>query len=112
MTGKFTNSFEPRLEKIGHTRRGGAAETQTGELRSLIDQMGLIAVAEFCSHSCGGARSKRLLLQDPMAFFLLESQRIPWVRRVAPLGPDYPRLAHEFGFSGNQIRLYRGILLQ
>jgi hypothetical protein len=50
--GKFTNSFAPRLGEIGHTARGDAAGTHTGELRNLIDQMGLIAVAEFCSHAC------------------------------------------------------------
>ena len=44
MLGKFTNSFAPRLGKIGHTLRGDAAGTHTGELRNLVDQMGLMAV--------------------------------------------------------------------
>ncbi len=56
MLGKFTNSLAPRLGKIGHTVRGDAAGTHTGELRNLIDQMGLIAVAEFCSHACRAER--------------------------------------------------------
>ena len=52
------------------------------------------------------------LLQNPIAFFLHESERITWVRRVAPLGPEYPCLANEIHPSTNQIHLDHGILLQ
>ena len=64
----------------------------------------------FCIQS--KAPSKRTLLQNPIAFFLHESERIPWVRRVGPLGPDYTRLANDFRFSASQIHLDRGILFQ
>jgi hypothetical protein len=60
----------------------------------------------------GDAHCKRALLQNPIAFFLYESERIPWVRRVAHLGPDYTCLANEFRPSTNQIHLDHGILLQ
>jgi hypothetical protein len=58
------------------------------------------------------ARWKRALLQNPIAFLLHESERITWVRRVAPLGPDYPCFANEIRSSANQIHLYRRIILQ
>src|ERR1035437_8506126 len=60
----------------------------------------------------GDAHCKRALLQNPIAFFMYESKRIPWVRCVAPLGPDYTCLANEFRPSTNQIHLDHGILLQ
>src|ERR1035437_8883421 len=58
------------------------------------------------------ARWKRALLQNPITFLLHESERITWVRRIAPLGPDDPSFANEIRFSANQIHLYRRILLQ
>ena len=44
---------------------------------------------------------KGTLLQNPIAFFLHESERILWVRRVAPPGPNYTCLANEFRPSAN-----------
>ena len=51
-------------------------------------------------------------MQNPIAFFLEESERIPWIRRVAPLNPDYTRLAGEFRSFSNQMHVDRGLLLQ
>jgi hypothetical protein len=64
-------------------------------------------------HGCNGrARRHGALLQNPIAYFLDESERIPWIRRVMPLRPHYACLSNEFRLSSNEMYLNGGSLLQ
>jgi hypothetical protein len=55
------------------------------------------------------AHWKKALLQNPIAFFPHELERITRVRRVPRLGPDYTCFANVRGSSANQINIYYGV---